>query len=335
MFGVKSSLRAAFFWQNTTSNINQNCVIINYLNKGSTMSTTQEQQELVDILKFIPRDVTINLYGYGGEVVIGTIDPAVYEYWSKRDDLEDLVHDWDREIDCPNEMRFIEDGAYYDIDNIAHETGVEMSSSCGISVYDELEKRDIFALDLDPANLEEHGVEVECTDETYINHQPAGTCVFYGQSFEKGTFFSATLHLTKPFDPTKLSIQYYDIEGWCICAAVYYDGEELEGVDGYSTTGKGSTYYVERVPGNSVNLDWADSVESLVNQAQPDNDRTPWFPVTESPVRNGSYEIEFTAASTAPVIEMGVWNGRYWDVPNDYKHLIIKQWRGLAAPAQY
>lgn len=293
------------------------------------MATSEQHQELIDTLKFVPRDVTITLYGYGGEVIIGTIDPKIYQYWSQRDDLEDLVHDWDREVDCPDEMRFIEDGSYYEIDDIAHENGVEMSSACRLQVIDQLDQQVVCDLSLDPEDLSDAGCEVDCADEIYISHQKPGTCVFYAQNFEKGTFFEATVRITKPFDPAKLVISYYDIEGWLVCASVSYDGEDLDGCNGYSTTGKSSTYFVQQVPGEAV-----DAVKA-VDVAVPVIDEscmTPWFPVGEAPVRVGTYEVEFASSWPMPVHQMVEWDGSYWIRPEGYESLVIKQWRGLTAP---
>ena len=69
---------------------------------------------------------------------------------------------------------------------------------------------------------------------------------FCFQSTEKGQFFAADIHLKAPFDPSKLKIYTTDFEGWELVTGVDYDGEELEGFDGYDTTGKG--YYA------SINL---------------------------------------------------------------------------------
>ena len=65
---------------------------------------------------------------------------------------------------------------------------------------------------------------------------------FIGQSVEKGCFFEGELNLTAPFDPAKLAINYSDIEGWSLITGVTYDGEDIEGYDGYDTRGKSSEF---------------------------------------------------------------------------------------------
>ena len=44
------------------------------------MATEIEKQELMDTLKFTPRNYTITLSGYGGEIAVGTVDRKVYDY---------------------------------------------------------------------------------------------------------------------------------------------------------------------------------------------------------------------------------------------------------------
>jgi hypothetical protein len=44
------------------------------------MATKEEQQQLIDTLKFTPRTYKISMWGYGGEKVMGTVDPKVWDY---------------------------------------------------------------------------------------------------------------------------------------------------------------------------------------------------------------------------------------------------------------
>jgi len=39
-----------------------------------------EQQKLIEVLKFTPRTYKISMWGYGGEKVMGTVDPKVWDY---------------------------------------------------------------------------------------------------------------------------------------------------------------------------------------------------------------------------------------------------------------
>ena len=157
--------------------------------------------------------------------------------------------------------------------------------------------------------------------------------MFYGHNAEKGTFFEATVRITKPFDPKKLRFEYYDIENFPVCSAVYYDEEELEGTDAYNTNGKGSTYFVQKVPGGDVEV--LENEETWSSRIIDESQLTPWFAVTEKPAHLGNYELEFTASTKQPARSMAYWDGHYWIVPDEYQHLLIRQWRGLSSPAQY
>jgi len=42
-----------------------------------------EQQKLIEVLKFTPRTYKISLWGYGGEIVMGTVDKKVWNYCVK------------------------------------------------------------------------------------------------------------------------------------------------------------------------------------------------------------------------------------------------------------
>ena len=177
-----------------------------------TMATRKQKTDLIAALKFTPRDVEISLSGYGGEIVMGRISEAAYDYWEGREDLGDYAYDWGGEFDdVPADANFCPDGCWHDIDDICHETGCELSDSCWITVEDLLENRTVFESSLDLDGLDSKGVDT--SDHTHYrpeDTEPDGTCVFTGQSFEKGTFFSGTIRITQPFDPAKLAISWID-----------------------------------------------------------------------------------------------------------------------------
>ena len=213
------------------------------------MASRKQKQDLMQALKFTPRDIEITLSGYGGEMVMGRISEEAYDYWEGRDDLSDFVYDWDGEFeDVPADARFCTDGAWHDVDDLCHETGCEASDACSITVYDLLEQKDLWESNLDLDNLANKGVDTSSHSHSRPNEtEPTGTCVFMGHSFEKGTFFSGTIRITEPFDPKKLAISWHDCDGWRLITGVEYDGEDVEGFDGYSTTGKGMEFQVYQV----------------------------------------------------------------------------------------
>jgi len=211
------------------------------------MATEQEKEELIDVLKFTPRTYKIRMYGYGGEVVIGKINPKIFDYFKNNHiDVTDFANGNVNECEIPKDLLPFEPNAWYECDNIVHESGVEMADSCTVEVEDETGTI-CWSSNLDIANLEELECDMISGDEIYISDEPEGTVVFYGQQFEKGNFFEGSFELTSPFDFKKLSFTYEDIEGWTLCSQVDYNGEEIENDDGGDTTGKSSHFAFVRV----------------------------------------------------------------------------------------
>jgi hypothetical protein len=315
------------------------------------MATKKQKEELLEALKFTPRDITISLSGYGGEIVLGRISEAAYDYWQDRDDLADFVTSWDEEgfEDIPSDARFCTDGAWHDVDDICHESGCEASDCCSITVYDELEGRDLWESNLDLDNLSAKGVDT--SSHCHFRPQedePDGTYVFLGQNFEKGTFFSGSIHITSPFDPKRLSISWVDCDGWRLISSVEYDGEDVEGSDGYSTTGKSMEFQVYQVenadmPENACSSEsWdpafeMDKIEVPVlegeemwaSEAIDESMLTPWWPGDTKPVRKGIYEVEYETGSWPwPITAKVEWSGKKWKHARGEK-TEIRQWRGL------
>ena len=289
-------------------------------------------------LKFTPRDIEITLCGYGGEIVLGRISEAAYDYWDGRDDLSDFVYDWDGEFeDVPADARFCTDGAWHDVDDLCHETGCEASDACSIIVDDRLEGKTIWETNLDLDNLDAKGVDTASHGHTRPSEtEPNGTCVFMGQSFEKGTFFSGTIRITAPFDPKKLSISWHDCDGWRLITGVEYDGEDVEGFDGYSTTGKGMEFQVYCVENDNDELDIPvlENEETWASRMIDESMKTDWHSGKLTPVHTGFYEVQYRDAKWPwPSIGYAEWDGSKW-IPDDGRDpQPVGQWRGLREPA--
>jgi hypothetical protein len=206
----------------------------------ATTATDQQKEELMETLKFTPRTYRIEMTGYGGEVVIGNVNEEAYEYFVENEiDLDEFAYDWENEMEVPEDKMPFTPGEWHDCDDIAHENGVEMYSSCWVTVYDENGEQ-VWEHNLDTADLYEDGIEVEQVTEQYVNWHD-GKVVFYGQNFEKGLFFGGDIELTAPFDPKKLKFLTDDIDGWEICSCITYADQDIDN-DDYDTTGKSSTY---------------------------------------------------------------------------------------------
>jgi hypothetical protein len=207
------------------------------------MATTEEQQQLIDTLKFTPRTYTISMWGYGGEKVMGTVSREVYDYCvDNQVDLQDIA--WNS--DAAEEMELDEDllpftpGSWYECDDMAHTNGVSRNAGT-VQIIDE-NGETVFEKSLDSiAGGEDGEPEWSCFDEAWIGSKPAGTVVFIGTSNEKGTFFEGEIELTAPFDITKLTLQYDEVDGEELVNSVQYDGEDIDN-NGGGTDGKSSDF---------------------------------------------------------------------------------------------
>jgi hypothetical protein len=55
-----------------------------------------EQEKLMATLKFTPRTYKVSMWGYGGEVVMGTISREIYDYFKEnRLSVSDFAWDYD------------------------------------------------------------------------------------------------------------------------------------------------------------------------------------------------------------------------------------------------
>ena len=207
--------------------------------------TTKEitADELIQVLKFTPRTYKISMWGYGGERVMGTVSQESYDYClANQVDLQDIA--WNSE--AAEEMGLDADllpfppGSWYECDNLAHCHGVAKDSGT-LQIEDETGET-VAELNLEDltGDPEDGSPEFVPGDEAWITMRP-GSIVFHGSSNEKGTFFEGEIELTAPFDITKLSLHYDEIDGEEIVTGVSYDGEDIDNWGG-STDGKSSDF---------------------------------------------------------------------------------------------
>lgn len=298
------------------------------------MSIT-EQQDLIEILKFVPRKFTITLSGYGGEIVLGKIDRATFDYWTVagEDKLAEFVSEWhdDAVLDVPKEFQFVAPGYWHDCDDLAHNTGVELSRLCQLTVYDSLDQSAVFTCELDLVELATHGVTVdECVDVD-IDELESETTAFVGQSIEKGVFFSADIELSRPFDPSLLSISYSTYHGWSLVENVGYGGDEsLDGTDGYSTRGKSTNFEV--VANYNVDEELFPAEKAWEQQDIDESLLSEWIPSSlHNPVYPGKYQIQ--ASSFLYPLQMAVWCNESWQYENSQPvNSVVVAWRGVNYP---
>ena len=209
----------------------------------SKTPTIKEQEKLIEILKFTPRTYKIQMWGYGGEYVMGTVDRKIYDYFrARRLNLMDYAWDSDYadEHNIPEDMQPFPAGSWYECDDMGHCHGVDRSAGT-LQILDENEQV-VYERSLEDINgYDDDSPEWHGGEETWIGMKPNGTVVFIGTSHEKGTFFEGEIELRSPFEITKLSLGTDEIDGNEIINSVTYDGEDIENFGG-STDGKSSDF---------------------------------------------------------------------------------------------
>ena len=321
------------------------------------MATKKQKQELMDTLKFTPVKVRMLIQGYGGECYAGRVDRKIYEYFkAQRIDMEEYAGDWDGIFNdnVPRELQPFSPGSPYDCDGLFHASGAELSDLNEIRV-DSDDGQELWVHNCGYSDLEDSGATVNQMGGEDLDDLDENEVVFWGGQGEKGCFFDAEFVLKQPFDPKKLTIGYENCDGWYIINSVEYDGEELDGTGGYSTSGKWTEHKWVLNNGeevyNSVSLDDREE-EGLEWDAVPESaciseewdpaqelDKiieehmlTDWYPVDVKPVRKGEYEVRTTKTPVwpFPATFRAQWTGRTWKDSDGNKVEGIIEWRGLA-----
>jgi hypothetical protein len=321
------------------------------------MATKAQKQELIDILKFTPRRYNIYIGGYGGEAYAGKVDKATYEYFKeKKIDIEEYANDWDDNFgDVPDELQPFNPGSPYDCDGLFHASGAELTNLNEIVINDENGNQH-WACAAGLNDLEDEGVTVNEWGGCNFDDLPEDTIVHWGGQGEKGTFFDGEIELTQPFDPKKLTVNYENCDGWWIINNVEYDGVEIDGSGGYSTTGKwtenkwvlcnGDEVYesvsredqededeedelptIQELEEDSIEWDPAAELDKITEDMM-----TEWYDKDTKPTRKGEYEVDLGSlvAWPFPRIVRAEWSGRSWKDSEGKSIKGIVGWRGLA-----
>lgn len=317
------------------------------------MATRKQKQELVNALKFTPVTVRLLIQGYGGECYGGRVERKVYDYFARqRIDLDEYAGDWDGQFNehVPQEFQPFNPGSPYDCDDLWHASGAELSDLNSISVENVDTGETIWENNMGYSNLEESGVVVGEMGGCELDDLETDQVVYWGGQGEKGCFFDAEFTLTAPFDPKKLRIGYENCDDWYIVNFVEYDGEELDGSGGYSTTGKWRENKWILPPGEEVydpvslddredeGLTWDDMPESActsedwdpaaeLDKIVPPYTVTDWYDREVKPVHKGEYEVLIDAPWPNGGPGMAEWTGRTWK--QNGEKVKIHQWRGI------
>lgn len=219
------------------------------------MATQDEQQKLIDTLKFTPRKYTVQMWGYGGEKVMGTVGQESWDYcMANQVDLSDIAWDSDAAEEMgldPDKLPFYP-GSWYECDSMGHVSGVSRDAGT-IQVCDE-NGDVVFEKALEDCDGCDDSPELCCNDEVWIGSRNKGEIVFVGSSNEKGTFFEGEIELTAPFEIEKLQLHYDEFDGEDIVNGLYYNDEEIDNFGG-STDGKSSDFNMVRLIDDAGNFE--------------------------------------------------------------------------------
>ena len=186
-----------------------------------------------------PEDTyTIRVWGRTREIGVSKIKKAQYEYWSNEDNESDLAdalnesYDYD-DNNTPKAARF--DLPYYEYQDKISFWGFDQDDTH--MTIENSEGETIYEGDLESFFSEAHGEEdsrYDCADELdelYPEYLGKGYWLMWTQG-GKGSCIQTSIEGV--FEPKKLKVFNWDIQGTSVVTRLVYDGEELsdEGMDG-------------------------------------------------------------------------------------------------------
>ena len=300
------------------------------------MATIEEQQQLIDTLKFTPRTYTVSMWGYGGEKVMGTTTQEVWDYCMEHQvDLSDIAWNSDacEEMDLDEDMLPFPPGSWYECDGMGHTNGVSRDAGT-IQVCDE-NGNTVYEKSLEECDGCDDSPELCCIDETWIGSRKKGEIVFVGSSNEKGTFFEGEIELTAPFEIEKLSLQYEEFDGEDIVSGLMYNGEDIDN-NGGGTDGKSSDFNMVRLIDDNGNFERYEPEEKDWGHPEYGTSPSSWeksetFKFAKvKPTIPGYYSVNWCYGSTYGSLywdgkEFGDWEfGKF----NPVKQEGVKSWSG-------
>jgi len=200
----------------------------------------QEFETLVaepDVLPNYPAgEYTIRIWGRTREIGVHKIKKAQYDYWSDEDHEDDLSdalnesYDYD-ENKTPKAAQF--DLPYYEYQGKHSFWGFDQDDTH--MTIDNGEGETIYDGDLESFIAEAHGEEdsrweaTEELEELYPEHLGKGYWLMWTQG-GKGSCIQTTIEIEKSqeFDPRKLKVLNWDIQGTSVVTRLVYDGAELD-----------------------------------------------------------------------------------------------------------
>ena len=219
----------------------------------------KEQKELIRTIRTPERFFRVDFGRYGGEVAMGSITEAQFNYWYEQgaDALGDYMAKVDFDAaeankDVPADARFNQ--PFYEYEDICHLSGPELSDGQTMTITEVDQDGNTLQDDdgnwledrqIDMKDFKKLGVKVKCIGE---HHPGSKSCrdkyYIFGQYFNKGGWGTQEIIKTGPagFDLKKCAIQYENADGFKVFNELIYNGT------GYyldeDSTGKSSAFYV-------------------------------------------------------------------------------------------
>ncbi len=221
--------------------------------------SSKKKKDLVRAIKNPNRYFKLDFGRYGGEVAMGEITKAQYDYWIEKghDEFSEYMSQLGFDIlaankDIPKEAQF--DREFYEYNDICHLSGPELAGSqtltiseCdkdGHSIQDE-DGNFIQDKMIDVDDFKKYKIKTECVGD---HHTGSSSCkdkyFMFGQYFNKGGWYTEEIITTdhKGLDLKKLKINYENADGFRVFYDIQYDGYDYYLQE--DSTGKSSAFYV-------------------------------------------------------------------------------------------
>lgn len=183
-------------------------------------------------------NVSVTVWGYGGEIVVDKITKEQFEYWNGRDDLENYCLNPEDCEDLTEEVKFIED-AWHEQDEEGHywgcNTGCNITIKVNGAIYYDGDLDDFSEMMLE----KNEDVQIYVDDHEYVDEDTLDDGYYFMVlSEEKGTFFDGSIDIDGEFDPMKLQLLFATVLGGEFLHDVLYDGDSIDNNHGGDTNGK-------------------------------------------------------------------------------------------------
>ena len=196
-----------------------------------------EDTTVADVLPNYPSgEYTIRIWGRTREIGVHKIKKAQYDYWSDEDHEDELSdalnesYDYD-ENNTPKAARF--DLPYYEYQDKHSFWGFDQDDTH--MTIENSEGENIYEGDLESFIAEAHGEEdsrweaTEELEELYPEYLGKGYWLMWTQG-GKGSCIQTTIEIAEgeEFDPRKLKVLNWDVQGTSVVTRLVYDGDELD-----------------------------------------------------------------------------------------------------------